>query len=53
MSGINTMEFMRFFVEQGHTFQIALMGNGDVVEEFIEVNKDNFEEYAKRIKEKT
>ena len=44
---------MRFFVEQGHTFQIAFMEDEDVVEEIIEVNKDNFEEFEKRIEEKT
>lgn len=53
MSGITSMEFIRFFVEQGHTFKIAFMDDENVGEEIIEVNKDNFEEFAKRMEEKT
>lgn len=53
MSGITPVEFIRFFVEQGHTFQIAFMDDETISEEIIEVNQDNFEEFAKRMEEKT
>ena len=52
MSGITPVEFLRFFVEQGHTFEIIFMEDGKVSEETIEVNKDNIEEFAKRMEEK-
>lgn len=51
MSEITPVEFIRFFVEVGHTFKIAFMDD-DSGEESIEVNKDNFEEFAKRMGDK-
>ncbi|WP_406535699.1 hypothetical protein [Methanobrevibacter sp.] len=52
MSAIPPLEFIRFFLEQGHMFKIAFMEDGKVGEEIIEVNKDNFEEFAKKEEEK-
>lgn len=52
MSAITPIEFIRFCVEQGHTFEIAFMDDEGIGEEILEVNKDNFVEFAKRMEEK-
>lgn len=38
MSAITPLEFIRFFVEQGKTFGIAFMNDGEIDEEIIVVN---------------
>lgn len=51
MGAIKPLDFIKFFVEQGMEFQISDIDNDDP-DDWIIVNKDNFEEYKKTMEEK-
>lgn len=49
MSAIKPLDFLKFFIDQGHEFKIVTMDNPD---DWIIVNKENFEEYRKSMEKK-
>lgn len=52
MGHIKPMDFLKFFIDQGYYFQIATMDDDEVNDDWMVVNKDNFEEYKYMIESK-
>lgn len=46
MGAIPPMEFIKYFVDQGHEFNIGIMDDGELTGEVVHVNRNNFEEFA-------
>lgn len=51
MSGIKPIDFIRFFVNEGHSFEV-LIDDGELDGEVITVNKDNIDEFGEKMEKR-